>query len=319
MMGLIVLLAAKLPAAPAPAGPLDGLIWLHDAEAGRLLAYRSNGSAARTLDLPTGVPFLGLTPDGRKILYAAKSGGRMTYHARDLGADAPGTDLGVKHGPFDGWPIWSRDGKRFIRVRGEDPKRIVGVRSMIMEYAVFDLAAKKLTPLGLPHDRRVVGWALDDKGFVTVCVGRKDNGRIFTHRPGREPVPLETGAVAVYPNRVVGAADGRTMLAPGYARVLTPGGWHHAVWTIDAATGWAVELIHEPGHGYSDACWSPDGKRLCMLWCYAKDSVSGAGWDQCRLTVAKADGTGRVTVCLRDKAKGRDPDGLRLVGWFAAR
>jgi len=259
------------------------------------------------------VPFLGLTPDGRKCLYAAKSGGRMTYHARDLGTDAPGTDLGVDHGPFDGWPIWSRDGKRFIRERGEDPKRVVGVRSLICEYAVVDLAAKKLTPLDLPDDCWVVGWTPDDKGFVTVCVGWKDNGRIFIHRPGRKQVPLGTGAVAVYPNRVVGAADGRTMLVPGTTR------WHHAVWAIDAATGRAVELIHEPGHGYSDACWSPDGKRLCMLWCYAKDSASGAGWDQCRLTVAKADGTGRVTVCLRDKAKGQDPDGLRLVGWFAAR
>jgi dipeptidyl aminopeptidase/acylaminoacyl peptidase len=319
MMGSIVLLAATLPAAPVPAAPPDGLIWLHDEKAGRLLAYRSNGSAARALVLPKGVPFLGLTPDGRKVLYAAKSGGRMTYHARDLDTVAPGTDLGVDHGPFDAPPIWSRDGKRFLRVRSEGPERIVGVRSLIVEYAVFDLAAKKLTPLGLPHDRRVVGWAPDDKGLVTVCVGWKDNGQTFIHRPGREPVPLQTGAVAVYPNRVVGAADGRTMLVPGGARVSTPGGWRHAVWTIDAATGRAAELIHEPGHGHSDACWSPDGKRLCVLWCYAKDGASGAGWDQCRLTVAKADGTGRVTVCLRDKAKGQGPDGLQLLGWFTAR
>src|SRR5262249_59401627 len=123
-----------------------------------------------------------------------------------------GPGLGVDHQPFDGPPLWARGGKRFIRVRGEDPKRIVGVRSSINEYAVFDLVAKKLTPLDLPHDRWVVGWTPDDTGFVTVSVGWKDNGRIFIHRPGQPPAPLKARAVAVYPNRVVGAADGRTML-----------------------------------------------------------------------------------------------------------
>jgi dipeptidyl aminopeptidase/acylaminoacyl peptidase len=318
MMGSIVLLAATLPAAPVPPAPAGGLIWLHDDTAGRLLAYRSNGTTARTLALPKGVPFLGLTPDGRRILYAAKAGGQMTYHARILGTETPGTDLGVDHRPFDGSPIWTRDGKRFIRVRGEDPKRIVGVRSSIKEYAVFDLATKKLTQLDLPHDRWVVGWTPDDKGFVTVSVGMKDNGRMFIHRPGQKPVPLATGAVAVYPNRVVGAADGKTMLVPGCASVSTSREWHHAVWTI-ALTGRTAELIHEPGHGYSDACWSPDGKRLCMLWRYTKDSASSDGWDQCRLTVAKADGTGRVTVTLRDKAKGQNPYELWLLGWFGSR
>src|SRR5262245_7627157 len=119
MMGSIILLAAMLPVAPAPPAPPDGLIWLHDKKGDRLLAFRTNGTPARTIILPKGEPFLGLTPDGRRCLYAAKAGGRMTYHARRLGTVAPGTDLGLDHGPFDQPPIWTRDGKRFIRVRGE--------------------------------------------------------------------------------------------------------------------------------------------------------------------------------------------------------
>src|SRR5262245_21643106 len=170
-MSLPTMLA--LFAAPVPVAPADGLIWLHEHKAGRLVAYGSNGKVARTIDLPKGVPFLGLTPDGRKIVYAAKAGGRMTYHVRELGSDT-GTDLGVDHGPFDRAPIWTRDGKRFIRVRGENPKRMVGVRSSIFEYAIFDLAAKKLTPLELDYILWVIGWTADEKGFVTKSVGEKD-------------------------------------------------------------------------------------------------------------------------------------------------
>jgi hypothetical protein len=307
-----------LPAAPAPLAPADGLIWLHDSQAGRLLAFRPDGKADRTLDLPKGVPFLGLTPDGRKLLYAAKAGGRMTYHARALGAAAPGTDLGLDHSPFDGPLIWARDGKRLIRERGEDPKRIVGVRSMIIQYAIYDLTGKKLAPLDLPWDRRVLGWAPDEKGVVTVSFGERNPGALSIHRLGEKPAELKPVDPPFWPNRVVGAADGRTMLAPGCASVPGARGWHHALWTVDATTGRAVQLIHEPGQGYSDACWSPNGKRLCMLWCYEKAPGSGAGWDQCRLTVANADGAGRVTVTLRDKAKGQKPDSLHLLGWFPA-
>jgi dipeptidyl aminopeptidase/acylaminoacyl peptidase len=303
-------------AAPLPPGPADGLIWLHDTKADRLLAFRVDGKPARTLDLPKGVPFLGLTPDG-KILYAAASGGRMTYHVRALSADTAGTDLGVDHGPFDRAPIWTRDGRRFIRVRGEDPKRVVGVRSSVIEYAIFDLAAKRLTPLDLPSDRWVIGWTPDEKGFITMSVGDEDNGALFVVRDGKGPTPLKLGDPPIRPHRLAGARDGRTMLVPGYApSPAAP--WHQALWVADGDSGRTTEVIHEAGHGYSDACWSPDGKRLCLLWNYADNLAAGKGWDGCRMTVAKADGTGRVTVTLRDKAKRQDPYGLRLLGWFPA-
>jgi hypothetical protein len=313
-MTLLTMLA--LFAAPAPAAPADGLIWLHEHKAGRIVAYGSNGKVARTIDLPKGVPFLGLTPDGRKIVYAAKAGGRMTYHVRELGSDT-GTDLGVDHGPFDRAPIWTRDGKRFIRVRGEDPKRIVGVRSSIIQYALFDLAAKKLTPLELDYTLWVIGWTPDEKGFVTKAVGEKDNGKMSIHLPGEEPTPVKL-ADPFHPNRVIGSPDGKTLLVPGFANRPSKRHWYHALWALDPATGLATELIHETGHGYSDACWSPDGKRLCLLWNFVKDEEASAGWDEHRLTVAKADGSERVTVTLRDKAKGEDPYGLRLLGWFPA-
>ncbi len=307
-----------LPAAPAPLAPADGLIWLHDSKASRLLAFRPDGKADRTLDLPRDGPCLGLTPDGRKLLYAARAGGRMTYHARPLGAAGPGADLGLEHSPFDGPPIWARDGKRLIRVRGEDPERIVGVRSMVIQYAVYDLTEKKLAPLDLPQDCRVLGWAPDEKRVVTVSIDGRNPGALAIHRPGEKPVGLKAAVLPFWPSRVAGAADGRTMLVPGCASLPAVRGWHHALWAVDATTGRAIQLIHEPGQGYSDACWSPDGKRLCLLWCYAKAPGSGAGWDQCRLTVANADGAGRVTVTLRDKAKGQSPDSLHLLGWFPA-
>jgi hypothetical protein len=307
-----------LPAAPAPLAHAGGLIWLHDSQAARLLAFRPDGKADRTLDLPRDVPFLGLTPDGRKLLYAAKAGGRMTYHARALGAATPGADLGLDHSPFDGPPIWARDSKRLIRVRGEDPKRIVGVRSMVIQYAVYDLTEKKLTPLDLSPDTRVLGWAPDEKGVVTIAFGGRNPGALSIHRPGEKPAVLKPAGPPFWPNRVAGATDGRTMLVPGCASLPAVRGWHHALWSVDATTGRAAQLIHEPGQGYSDACWSPNGKRLCMLWCYARSPASAAGWDQCRLTVANADGAGRVTVTLRDKAKGHDPDGLHLLGWLPA-
>lgn len=317
-----------LPAGAAPA-PLakpddagkDGLIWLHESKANRLIAYSPAAEVVRRLSVPEGQTFLGLTPDGSKIVYAAKAGGRLTYHLRELGADTPGTDLGLDYSPHDLPPRWNREGTKFIRRRGEDPKTIRGVRSSVLTYEVLDLGTKATTRIEHPSEHWVMGWAPDQKHFVTMYVGDGNhNGALYLTDGTGEPAPLKrVGDQVLAHSEVVAAGDGRTLLVGGVLRTPPRQPWHHALWKLDVPTGRVTQLIHEEGHGYTEAFWSPDGSRLCMMWGYVKDPNSSDGWDEQRLTVAKADGADRKTITLRNKAKGEPPTGLALVGWFPAR
>jgi len=305
-------------AIPAPKEVNDaGLIWLHERDGNRLIAYSPAAEVVHRLDLPKDQVFLGLTPDGTKILYAAESGGKQTYHLRELGSDTPGTDLGLDYSPHDLPSFWNRGGTKFIRRRSEDPKKMVGVRSTILTYDVFDVQSKTTIPIEHPANHWVLGWAPDQKQFVTYYVGEADDKRELYFTTGKgEPVPLKRVGDRVLANDVNPANDDRTLLMGGVTRTPPRQPWHHALWKFDVTTGKVTELIHEEGHGYTEARWSPDCSRLCMMWGFAKDPDSSNGWDERRLTFAKADGTSRKTITLRDKAKGESINGISLVGWY---
>jgi RNA polymerase sigma factor (sigma-70 family) len=322
------LLPAPLPNADAAPAPLpkrkdamdEGLIWLHEHKANRLVAYSPSGEVAQRLNLPDTQTFLGLTPDGRQIVYSAKSRDKFTYHLRDLGPDTPGTDLGLDCSPHDLAPLWNREGTKFIRQRGEDPKQFVGVRSSVLTYDVFDLRTKTTTRIEHPFEHWVLGWAPDQTQFVTMDVGNgEQSGALFLTAGEGELTPLKRVGDQVLAHHAVAAPDGRTLLIGGVLRTPPKQPWHHALWTLDVPTGRVTQLIHEDGHGYTQAFWSPDGSRLCMMWGYTKDPTSSDGWDEQRLTFAKADGTDRKTLTLRDKSKGESTTGLALLGWFPAK
>ena len=123
----------------------DGLIWVHEKKANRLVAYRPTFEVAATLDLPDDQKFLGLTPDGGKIVYAAPAkpdDATRTYHVRDLGPGTPGTDLSFDYSEWDQSPIWNRDGTAFVRGRNNRPK-MVGVRHTILDYTRFDVKERE--------------------------------------------------------------------------------------------------------------------------------------------------------------------------------
>lgn len=314
---LVPTAAPTATAAPVPKDvPDDGLLWVHERKANRLVAYRPSLDVAVTLDLPADQTFLGLTPDGRQIVYAA--GDPPTYHLRDLGRDTPGTDLGFDYSKWDQPPIWNRDGSRFVRGRNNSPK-MVGVRNTVLDYTAFHVAEKQATELKIPSDHWVQCWAPDGAGYVTLSLREADNALLHATDGFAEPTPLPTNGDRVHPHRVTVSPDGKTLLVGGFTQTPPKEPWHQAVWTMDPATGATTQIAHEPGQGRTDAFWSPDGTRVVLLWGYAIDPKTADGWDQMRLSVARSDGGGRTTVTLRDKAKGENTYDVDLLGWFPTR
>ena len=308
----------SVSAAPVPKMRDEGLIWIREKAANRLVAYNSNLEVAKAVKLPKGVPFLGLTPDGGKILYAAKAANAdgPTYHLRDLGEDTPGTDLGLDYSEWDHHPFWTRDGKKFLRARSDVGRKMVGVRSTIFRYDLFDLASKQATHLdGIPFDHWIMGWAADGERFVSYHLGEKNDTIHLMEASGKSEV-FSASHDRLHPHRISVSQDGYSILMGGFAATPPDEPWHQAIWTLYPKTGKAVELSHEEGQGMSEPCWSPDGKRIAYAWCYQKDAAKSDGWDAARLTVADDDGTGRKTITLRDKAKGEDPYDVQFLGWY---
>lgn len=306
----------SVDAAPVPKPIKDrGRIWLLDHDAKRLIAYSPEGELIHRLSLPEEQQFFGVTPDGSKILYAATSGDKQTYHLRDLGHHTAGVNLGIDYSQYDYWPLWNRDGTKFIRRRGSRP---VGLESVAPTHDVFDIKTKSVTRIDSPFHHWVLGWATTENYFLTWCHGSDGNrnGTLSLITGKGELFPLEQVGDQVSPGRILPAADRRTLLMSGIKQTPKSEPWYQGLWKMDVFTGQVTELIHEKGHGHTEAHWSLDCSELCMFWCYFKDPNSSDGWDELRLTIAKADGSNRQTRTLRDKSKGEKTSGLSLLGWY---
>lgn len=305
--------------APAPRGKDVGLIWLHDSKAGEVVGYAPDGTEAERWKLPRDQSFLGVTPDGTRILYETNG----TYHLRSFGENTPGTDLGVRYNRFDRINAWHPDGTRFLKSQHEQPGKMVGVRFPEVDYEIVDVTNGTSIPFRAPENTYTLGWTPDGKQFVgnTVAMG-KDSLRglcLFPlpdkntpSRPKRTPLTLDDHAT---PLVFAPTADGKTQLV-GAWRLGPEEKPYHAAYRLNPTDATLTELMHEDGQNQTQVAPSPDGSRLAVLWEFTTKVDYAV--EQIRLTVANADGADRTTVTLRDKMTKADRDRLRLLGWFSS-
>lgn len=148
-------------AAPVPkATQDDGLIWTHHTGTNLLTAYAPNGKKAKEVKLPAEATFIGLMPDGARMMFVGMKGkpplpnadGPLTLHVGEIDAKCEGVDTGLGWQLHDQF-IWSPDGKQVVRSRrvanGERPL-------LTFQHTLFDLATKKETPVRLPARHELV-------------------------------------------------------------------------------------------------------------------------------------------------------------------
>jgi RNA polymerase sigma factor (sigma-70 family) len=311
------------PAKPKPAG----LIWTYNADTGKLVGYAPDGTPAKDVTLTDGRRFLGLTPDGSRVLYAADGTAGLTLHLRPLGDGPAATDLGIPFKPdVDTHPfVFSRDGTKLLRSRVVPGKE--SARPWPQTHAVIDLKTKQETAIDGLDNCVMIGLSPDG----TWALAREWAAPDPKAKKGGPPqlcklyrVPLDGGepkVLAELPALKYAAIspDGKRVLASGTADAAKGAGFHReAVHSLDAATGKRTQLADHPMQSDTEVCWSPDGGRLAYLWLNVKplpnfpDSLVP---DEAKLVACDADGRNPTAWAVHDYAK--EPKGYtQLLGWF---
>jgi Tol biopolymer transport system component len=307
VLGLLLCVGGVAPlAAPVPKSLRKdaGLLWLHCGD--ELLAYSQELELVERVKLPSGEQFLGLTPDGGRVVFVADG----TYHLRPL-RGGPAIDLGFDSSPQD-YPLhWSPDGTRFVRPR-DIFGPVDGHPNPHFRFDLCDTSAGTLRRLPISTDHYPLGWSADGRHFLTINHhgGENECGKIF-----RTAVDDGTPAVLTKEAQFQSAFWMRVAVSPRGPLLLcgSPDGrdeWSwHGLWVIDPESGDATELPRDPNERWVQSpCWSPDGKRIAFAWVHEEKLAAGETRSEARLTVAAADGTRQQTI----------PAGGKLLGWFPA-
>ncbi len=222
-------------------------------------------------------------------------------------------DLNSKDGPSEALMtemrrpsvIWSTDGARLYGSQ-VDPEKIMEPREENkpppMVSWVYDLKAKKKTPLALPVGHTIVDISPDGKTLLTVVEDVLDQSSTQSYL-----VPLDSLKPRLLTNKsfkgmrfspdgkwVVGDRRGKKEDNPNYIPLLV----------VSVADGSERRIpVSERLVRLQYACWSPDGKRIAYLWNeeipQPPGAVAPAGpgvGTAPRLTVVDSDGRNAKTI-----------------------
>ena len=323
--GLALCLLASAAAAPVPQmPPREGVIVLSYTQdgppaeiltpSGRAVGKVASGAAKRPFSWPQAeCPLLNprLSADAKRIL-AVRGGFAGDPHEVWL------FDLNSEAGPSEpiltdlqsATVIWSRDGTKLygssldkgkeadpIPKDGPDPKTCW----------TFDLKTRKRAPLAIPPGHEIVDLSPDGKTLLTKCLIRH-NDTEKRNVMAAFLVPLDT----LKPKQLAQTPFLGMRFSPDGTRVLGCARdlkqvesvkWKPAVCsTADGSLQFV--RIGEEVVDFFYACWSPDGKRIAMVW---KEKVptpkgvnAGRQWHAMRVTVCDPGG-GNADVIARRK------------------
>jgi RNA polymerase sigma factor (sigma-70 family) len=273
----------------------------------RLTGYTPGGRVVEDITLPDGDDcFLGLTPDGRQIVYAGKAGKTvgdrsekgLTVHLRDIGDGVEGTDTGLPTGLGYRCPVWSPDMKRVVYATTAEAGDGV---TYVYKYAIMDLATKKVTPLDLSSGYDVARWSSDGSWLLVAPASIGGVGwSQYTLADGKLRTLVEKRSY-FYMDL---SPDGKTLIGFGPGRDGVVGG-PRVPWEIDrfdVATGKmtrADKFAHTPQDSTAMSRWSPDGKRVAhSVRERAPDRLGGG--ESYRLVVCDPDGGNEVKLAAAD-------------------
>jgi Tol biopolymer transport system component len=203
-----------------------------------------------------------------------------------------------------GRPIWSPDGRQVVASAcrwSEDPKK---PNQHVARRVNRD--GSGLTKLPIPETDEVDDWSPDGKWFATVSdrdpsphVGYQ----ICRMRPdGTEQLQLTKGARNCYPRF---SPDGRRIVYHRDYWMSHRYEFELHVMDVDGTNDHVV-LRNEELANFESACWSPDGRRLAVVWyteILGKDGVKSR-WlgekSKHRIEIMDADGMNRRVVKFSD-------------------
>jgi RNA polymerase sigma factor (sigma-70 family) len=249
---------------------------------------------------------------------------RPRLYVRELGADAPRTDLGETG--MNHVAAWSGDGTAVVLVgwdyneHAAPGKQVSRVRNVVMSVATGDEAA-----VPLPDHHYVRDWSRDERVFLVehVEADRDQSSLWLAGRDGVKQKRVTDGTASFFLPSL--SADGARVLL-GVARFTPadpPGGGAGPVRhgdtlvVADPATGTMMPVRNVSPHArINGLCWSPDGRHVAYVWQDLDPNnpdVPPRG-TLYYLTVCEPDGSNPRTVFKR---LGEEPDEVAMsrVSW----
>ncbi len=211
-----------------------------------------------------------ISPDGRHVVYTLQRidpKSHKEYSNLWVAPTEGGPARQFTYGDqLDRRPRWSPDGSQiaFLSNRGH-PRQ-----PQIYLIPFFGGEARPLTQLRGEFGR--FDWSPD--GRKLVCNFRKKDQEAIERED--DPAKKELGVVVRHITRIVFKQDGYGFLPQER--------WH--IWTVDAASGEAVQLTGGDRHDELDPAWSPDGQSI--VFCSNRSADPDLNWDQTDLFVIPA-------------------------------
>lgn len=302
--------ASHTAAAPVPKEKDRGLIWTHNADANTLTAYTPDGKEAKKVTLPDEARFLGLTPDGQRMMFAGQKGKAsrdvkaLTLHIGDISEKCEGTDTGLGWGHTDQFYL-SPDGTQVLRSRLEG-----GGKGLFRSHVLYHLTTRKETKIDLAGHHHLIGWSADGKTWRVIHNTQydEDRGNLPDYRclvatvgdkPNFTPVCDTHSSIWFEPH-----PDGTSFAA--LARKQTPEDRDAPDGLVIITDGKANEFVSLEKVFCDDIRWSLDGKWIAA--CVRSEEESSL--------VLYASDNGREQKLLSLTKTNED---IRLLGWFPAK
>jgi WD40 repeat protein len=278
---------------------------------GRRLVTASDDGTARVWDVPLGDEFdrrrgrwpgvrqAVLSPDGRRLLTADGPAARPEEVTASLWDVATGREVACLRGHTQliCALAFSPDGARAVTTSDDQTARL------------WDAATGKALTVLRGHTGGVIDVEFSPDGGRLVTASRDDTARVWDAASGREIVVLRKAGAHLLSARF--SPDGRRLVAMGINRhgwQSSPGPNNEVAYVWDAATGQELHTLMHPEpkgfcSGYTDATWSPDGKRLLDP---QFDSRGARVWDaDTGRVLLRLEGHAAATTCGRYSADGR--------------
>jgi RNA polymerase sigma factor (sigma-70 family) len=311
--------AARRAPVPNPA-PREGVILVTSLASGQPAElFKPDGTPIREPKFGTAdSPVWGkLSPDGKRVAIFNFSAGpqikkwlRGSLHVFDLDSDSGSTEPTLDN-LYSPWAVWAPDGKKLYWTE-IDPKKIDEEAKPGQDYPlvswVYDFKTKSRTMLAVPPGHRVEDVSPDGQALLTTkhSYGDLASGKMYL-------IPLATLKPVEMSDSYAGvrfSPDGKCLIG-WRARPRVEGRpvvYDLLIVTLADRSEARVKLSEEVS-SVSNACWSPDGKRILYSWLEEIDQPKGtpipAGpgphvWYASRVNTADPDGSRPKTIIRRE-------------------